>query len=219
MIPIRDVIPSRTQPRVVLALAASFAVVFAYSSLMSEAGRVHLLSTCGAVPAVPSIMSWITAPFFHYSLIALGSNLAGLWIFGSTLEDRLGHARLLVFAAAASLGGFAIATWLLPFSFTPLVGAGGLVGGVIGGYLTLFPRSRVLVLVPTLPLDAVEVPATVLVALWFLLQALGAAGQYAFITDQTGPTIWPQIGGLAAGLVLIWPVRRRERERFEWWGV
>jgi membrane associated rhomboid family serine protease len=222
MIPIRDVIPARTTPGVVLTICAAIVALAVCERVIPDLAWDELLSRAALVTAAPSVTAWFTAIWFHYGLLDAASNLVALWIFGSTLEDRLGHLRFLLFGLLAAATGWAAAIWLRPDAWVPLVGAGGLVAGLIGGYVALFPRSRVLLLVPlpSIDIDLVEVPATLVAAVWLLLQVAGSVGPLEFTTvEGRGPNLWTQMGGLAFGALLVRLFRRPERARVEWWGA
>ncbi len=135
--------------------------------------------------------------------LAVGTVAAGplavgmlyLWLFGWTVEDRLGRGRFVaLFLACGALA------WSVASADEAVDGA---VAGILGAYFVLYPRSIVLMLVPMPPL-LVEVPAVVFLGLWFLFQIL--LGPFA-----------PQLAGLAAGAALGVVLRRAERMRVEWW--
>jgi membrane associated rhomboid family serine protease len=165
MIPISDVIPTRTSPVLTIALIAA-SVLFA--SLLQVGGTVSLVAS-----------------------------LAALWLFGWTLEDRLGHLRFgVLFCLCAAIA------WML--GRPPAMVSGG-VAGVLGGYFVLYPRSLMLVAVP-LPSPLREVPAVTLLALWLLSQLL--LGPFPFV---------PQLVGCFAGALLTVLLKRPERLEVDWW--
>jgi membrane associated rhomboid family serine protease len=155
--------------------------------------------------------------FVHSGLLHIGGNLLSLWIFGDNVEDRLGHGRFLAFYLAAGFAAALAETWASPGSTLPLVGASGAIAGVMGAYLVLFPRSRVLVLVPIFIVywEVVEMPAVFFLAAWFALQVLGGLARP--LAGGGGVAFWAHAGGFLAGVLLIWLLRRRERLRVEWW--
>jgi membrane associated rhomboid family serine protease len=210
MLPVRDVIPNRTTPLVVIAIAIGSAAGVVYAQTLSHAALRAWLLDVGLHGSGGVTSAIVTAPFLHRSLWEGAANLLALWIFGPTIEDRTGHLRFLAFYLAAGVGGALAALWLQPPMAPPSAGAPASIAGVIAGYLALFPRSRVLVLIPWPEWDAVEVPATFMAATWLLLQALGGIG------TGGGPMAMP-LGGAAVGVALVWLVRRPERQRVEWW--
>jgi membrane associated rhomboid family serine protease len=142
-----------------------------------------------------------------------------LGVFGENVEDRMGHARYLAFyllaGAAAGLAQAASSAG----SYIPTVGASGAVAGVIGAYFVLYPRSRVLTLIPVfLVIQLVEIPAMWFLAFWFVVQFLGGIGSVAHTTaSQGGMAFWAQAAGFASGLGGVLLFRRPERGRVEWW--
>jgi membrane associated rhomboid family serine protease len=212
MIPLRDVIPSRTRPFVTVTLILINAAVFLW-----------MLLTPGTTSELPSDMfapaasSWVTIPatmFVHGGWLHLLSNLLVLWIVGGNVEDRMGHGRYLVFYLLSGAAAAGAHIWGAPALALPPAGASGAIAGLAGAYLVLFPNSRVLVLVPGwMAVDVIEMPALILIALWFLLQIAAGFGAGA----DAGFTHWILAGGLAAGLALVWVFRRRDREKVSWW--
>jgi membrane associated rhomboid family serine protease len=144
--------------------------------------------------------------------------LLALWIFGDNLEDRMGHGRFLVFYLLAGLVANLAQTWASPASPFPLVGASGAIAGVMGAYLVLFPRSRVLVLVPIIFfIDIVEVPALLFLGIWFFMQLVGGVGSLADAGAIGGVAFWAQVSGFLTGLLGVSVFRRRERVAVDWW--
>jgi membrane associated rhomboid family serine protease len=216
MIPLRDVIPSRTTPWVTLSLIGLNALVFGYTASLSTTQHQDLLFAAGLVPADFTWFAVLTSMFVQSGWLHISGNLLALWIFGGTVEDRMGHARFLAFYLIAGLDAALAWTWAAPASAMPLVGAGGAIAGVLGAYFLEFPRSKVLVLVPIVFVywEVLEVPATLILGLWLLLQVLGG---FTAPVVTGGLTIWPLIGGVAVGLVGSRILQRRERRRVEWW--
>lgn len=219
MLPVQDVIPSRTMPWVTVALVAALAGTFVIELLLPEPAARSLILSYGLVPAHLSWLSSLTALFLHYGALDAATNALALWIFGDNVEDRLGRRRFLAFVLiVGALSGVAL-SWIVPDETRPILGAGGAVGAVIGVYLVLFPTSRVLVLVPVWRgVDLVEIPAAILLGFWILLVSL-AAGPHATSGAGVPLTLVPQIAGLAIGAASARLVRRDDRVRCEWWNV
>jgi membrane associated rhomboid family serine protease len=219
MVPLRDVIPSRTTPWVTYLLIGVNLVVFLYEWTLPDTALERLIFTYGLVPAHASWLTATTSMFLHAGLLHVGGNLLTLWIFGDNVEDRFGHARYLVFYLLAGyLAGLA-EVWASPHSPVPLVGASGAIAGVMGAYLVMFPHSRILVLIPIIIfIDVVEVPAVLFLGFWFLIQILGGVGRLAQATNPGGVAFWAHLGGFLTGVITVWIFRRPERQRVEWWG-
>ena len=216
MIPLRDVIPSRTTPWVTIGLIALNVLVFVREITLPAGALEDFINTFGLIPAEFSWVSLATSMFVHAGWLHAGSNLLCLWIFGDNVEDRLGHGRYLVFYLLAG----ACAAWLQAqsnlASTIPLVGASGAIAGVMGAYLFMFPHSRIHVLIFILFfIDVVEVPAVIFLGLWFVMQILGGVGQ----VDSAGGGIafWAHVGGFVVGALTSFLFRRPERAQADWW--
>ena len=221
MRPIGDVIPSRTTPWVTVVLIAANLVTFGYAAALVPSVDAHAwVHRFTFVPAEASWTTAATALLVHENGLHLALNLIVLWVFGDNVEDQLGHARFLALYLVAGSAGWMAARWATPASIVPLLGSGGAIAGVLGAYFVMFPRSRVLLLVPARGfLDAVELPAVLLAAGWFALHTLGGLGRFDVPLHDLGPSLWPFAGGAAAGGLAARVARRPERRRVEWWGT
>ena len=219
MIPLRDVIPSRTTPGVTVTLIAVNVAVYLFQLMLSEGGRDAFLLGFGLVPAYFSLVNVVTSMFVHGGFAHLAGNLLFLWIFGDNVEDRLGHGRFLAFYLVCGfVAAFAQAA-LDPESLVPMVGASGAIAGVMGAYLVLYPRSRVLMLFP-FPVFLFELPAIVFLVIWFLVQFLNGINQLPVFERNAisgGVAFWAHVMGFVAGLILVVFMKRPERTRVEWW--
>ena len=219
MIPLRDVIPSRTTPGVTLGLIGFNVLVFLFHSSLSERGQEMFLFAFGLVPSHFSFVNMFTSLFVHGGLAHLAGNMLFLWIFGDNVEDRFGHLRFLSFYLVCGSAAAIAQTALNPDSTIPMVGASGAIAGVMGAYLVLYPHSRVLMLFPFPPI-LFELPAVLFLALWFFVQFLSGVGQLpVFQRDQIsgGVAFWAHVIGFVAGLVLVVFLRRPERTTVDWW--
>jgi membrane associated rhomboid family serine protease len=219
MIPLRDVIPSRTRPGVTISLIGLNVFIYLVQLTLTDRGRDLVLLTFGLIPAQFSILTAFTAMFIHAGIAHLGGNMLFLWIFGDNVEDRLGHGRFLVFYLLCGFGATVAQTALNPDSIAPMVGASGAIAGVMGAYLVLYPRSRVLMLFPFPPI-LFELPAVFFLAFWFIVQFLNGVNQLPiFQRNQIsgGVAFWAHVIGFVAGVALVLVFRRPERTRVEWW--
>jgi len=220
MIPIKDVIPSRTTPFVTVVLIAVNALVFLYQLGLTPDQFEAFIFTFGLTPAQFSIATLFSSMFVHAGLGHAGGNLLYLWIFGDNIEDRLGHGRFLVFYLAAGVVAALAQMAMDPVSRVPMVGASGAIAGVMGGYFVLYPHSRVLTLFP-FPLMLFEVPAIFFLGLWFVIQFISGLGSLAAAANGGPPggvAFWAHVMGFVSGVVLVRLMRRPERQRVEWWG-
>jgi membrane associated rhomboid family serine protease len=220
MIPLRDVIPSRTTPYVTITLIALNALVFLYQFLLGERVEEFILYF-GLIPAAFSWMAVLTSMFVHGGLLHFGGNMLYLWIFGDNVEDRMGHGRYLVFYLLCGTAAALAQTITRPDSVIPMVGASGAIAGVTGAYFVLYPRSRIVTLLPFFFFfQVVEVPAIFFLGIWFVMQLLSGVGSIAAATagePSGGIAFWAHVAGFVAGLSGVLVFRRPERQRVEWW--
>src|SRR5437763_14073851 len=175
MIPLRDIIPSRTVPYITITIIALNALAWLFEVSLSPEVLEQFLRIYGVVPADFTAPTLITSMFLHGSWMHVIGNMWYLWIFGDNVEDRLGHGRFIVFyllcGIAAAIGQIAIDS----SSMLPTIGASGAIAGVMGAYFVLYPRSKVLTLVPLIIWwEIFELPAIVLLGFWFLMQLFNA---------------------------------------------
>ncbi len=162
----------------------------------------------GLQPTPGSVyLTLLTSMFMHGGFAHLFGNMLFLWIFGDNLEDRLGHARYLVFYLLCGvLASLAHVFSTLAFSengsglLVPSLGASGAISGVLGGYILLFPRNRVHVLLLRI---FTTVPAYVALGLWFLFQFVSGLGMLGGGAQEGGVAYAAHIGGFVAGLALV----------------
>ena len=220
MIPLRDVIPSRTTPVITIALIVMNALVFLYQLSLGDGGNDFILYF-GLIPAAFSCVAVLTSMFLHGGLLHFGANMLYLWIFGDNVEDRMGHGRFLVFYVLCGVAAALAQTAMVPDSIIPMVGASGAIAGVMGAYLVLYPRSRIVTLLPIFFfIQLVEVPAVFFLGLWFVLQFVSGVGSIASATGGEpagGVAFWAHIAGFVAGVSGVLVFRRPERQSVEWW--
>lgn len=149
-------------------------------------------------------LTLLTSMFMHGGIAHLLGNMLYLWIFGDNIEDRLGHFRYLLFYLAcgvlASLAHVYSSAFLNTNLLIPSLGASGAISGVLGGYLLLFPRRRVTVILVRV---LTQVPAIVAIGLWFLFQLVAGLGMLGGGTQAGGVAYAAHIGGFVAGVILI----------------
>jgi membrane associated rhomboid family serine protease len=237
MIPIRDDTPRYSTPYVTYFIIALNVVVFLFElsvGMQSHRQLNSLISEFGVVPvrferalAGPSVVNLpslsltiLTSMFLHGGWLHIIGNMWFLWIFGDNVEDYLGHFKYLVFYLVSGCAA-AIAYILLDAtSRQPTIGASGAIAGVMGGYLVLYPRARVLTLVFLIVFVTFWwLPAWVFLGYWFVLQFLsGTATSIAETQNTGGIAFWAHVGGFIAGIVLIKLMPERPRRyRYAAW--
>jgi membrane associated rhomboid family serine protease len=215
VIPIKDNIPTDRFPLVttglILANLVAYVLAAGHGGSLISGPDPHELIRYGVTPHAiihPSGRTWVTvfsAMFIHASIVQLAGNMLFLWIFGNNVEDSMGAPRFLGFFVVGGLAALAVEVAIGSGSAAPTVGAAGAISAVVGGYTVLYPRARVLavVLVPFF-FTVLEVPALVMVGLWFVLQIVFAA---VGLTDPTGGgglvPYFAQAGGFLFGLAAV----------------
>ena len=208
MFPLRDVIPSRTTPYITITIIGLNVLAWLFELTLPEGVLPLFLHVYGVVPGELHLPTLITSMFLHGGWMHIISNMWYLWIFGDNVEDRLGHGRFIVFyllcGIAAALGQVAMD----PSSTIPTVGASGAIAGVMGAYFVLYPRSRVLTLVPIIfYVQIVELPAIFLLGFWFLLQ-LFSVGAVSATSNSGGVAFAAHVAGFVVGVIGVFVFRK-----------
>jgi len=221
MIPLHDDNPTRRFAFVTATFIIANILVFLYEvTLPSEAHLTAFFADFALTPAAVSAPGSVTAygtiftsMFLHGGWLHLIGNMLYLWIFGNNIEDAVGHVKFIFFYLLCGIAAAAMQVLINPDSTVPMVGASGAVSGVLGAYLVLYPRARVLVVIPIIIfLKFLRVPAVVLLVFWFGMQLLSGWATLGAQTTGGGVAFWAHIGGFAAGLVLI-PLFKQRRVR------
>jgi membrane associated rhomboid family serine protease len=233
VIPLRDTIPRRTVPFTTRLLLAANVAAFVLEVLQGD----QLDAFVNAFAFVParffhpelfpgwtagaSAVTIFTAMFLHGGFLHLAGNMLFLWIFGDNVEDALGHARFLLFYLVCGLSATLVQAFLSPASTIPNLGASGAIAGVLGAYFVLYPRARVVTIVPLFVLfPLVEIPAGLYLLGWFLLQFWMASSQLASpgwgAPNGGGVAFWAHVGGFVAGVawVLLFRPKRTPPARY-----
>lgn len=207
MIPLRDNIPSRRFALVNWLLIAANVLVFLFEVSLGNAQLERLISQYGLIPArvtADPSGAWLTlftSAFLHGGWTHLISNMLALFIFGDNIEDRMGHVGYLLFYLAGALAAGVLHTLTNFGSSVPTVGASGAIAAILGAYLILYPRARIMTLIPIVFLfPIVHIPAPVYLVFWFISQLFnGAAMIVANTYQQGGVAWWAHIGGFIFG--------------------
>lgn len=221
MIPLTDDNPTTITPVVTFGLIGTCVAVFLWQVSLPPVAAQQAVYAYGVIPAVllggielpaelariPAELSVLTSMFMHGGWMHLIGNMLYLWIFGDNVEEALGHGRFIAFYVLCGIAAALAQAYQDPTSVVPMIGASGAIGGVLGGYLMLFPHARVLVLIPLgFFTQLIRIPAVVVLGLWFVLQFVQSA---MVVGEQGGVAYWAHIGGFVAGAVLIIPLRKK----------
>jgi membrane associated rhomboid family serine protease len=214
VIPLRDVIPSRTVPFVTVTIILLNAAAWVLEISMEPSELTRFLVTYGVVPAAFTPVTLFTSMFLHGGWSHVIGNMWYLWIFGDNIEDTFGHGRFLVFYLLCGMTAAAGQIVMEPASRLPTIGASGAIAGVMGAYFVLYPRSRVLTLVPVFFFNVIEMPAIALLGFWFLMQLFNAGAVAAMAnTGQGGVAFAAHVAGFVVGVLGVFVFRKRDRFR------
>jgi membrane associated rhomboid family serine protease len=222
MIPLKDDTPSALPPHVTVSLIVACAAVFLWQRTLDlDAGR-RAVDALGAIPAVlltdarlPVDLQWVpryaslfTYMFLHGGWLHLLGNMLYLWIYGDNVEDAMGHTRYLLFYCRCGVAAIGVQALSDPHSAYPIIGASGAISGILGAYLLLFPRAKVLTLV-LLPFffTTLRLPAMLLLLLWFAVQLVSDLAVHG---ADTSVAFRAHIGGFVAGMLLVPLLKRRD---------
>ena len=217
MIPLKDINPTRTTPFVNIALILANVLVFVYElSLPARAERAFVMANAtipsqftqflaGHVGFQSAFEPLFTSMFLHAGLMHLLGNMLFLWVFGDNVEDYFGHVAYLCFYVLCGIASGLVHVLFNLSSPLPALGASGAISGVMGAYILLFPRHRILTF---FFIFLIPVPAFLILGYWFVLQFLEGIGQLG-MASRGGVAFWAHIGGFLFGLAITALVRRR----------
>jgi membrane associated rhomboid family serine protease len=211
MLPIRDINPTRRLPIVTYGLIGINVLVFLWELSLSEAQLANVFQDLSVVPALASqapfsletILDVFRSTFFHGGWDHIIGNMLYLFLFGDNIEDRFGAiAYVVIYFISGFVAAFAQVI-IDPSSTIPLVGASGAIAGILGSYLILFPGVKVLALIPLGYVSRLaEVPALLVLGLWFVLQLISGIGSLGATQYGGGVAFFAHIGGFIAGVIL-----------------
>ena len=198
------------------------AIPYAFTHTAEHCGLVRSTTDLARIPiecgrrvhgALPTWETAFASMFMHGGVLHLGGNMLFLWIFGNNVEGSMGHLRFLCFNLLGGFAALALDVAVTPASMAPMIGASGAIAAVLGGYILLFPRAKVLtVVVLIFFFTLIELPAVVMLGIWFAEQALFAAGGLVQpLGNGGGIAYYAHVGGFVFGLLLIKLFVQRQR--------
>jgi membrane associated rhomboid family serine protease len=210
IIPLKDNVPTRTVPIITVSLILVNIFIFVWNGMFSFTSSEEIIQKYAFVPRemltaitvrpdlIPyNILTMVTSMFLHGGVIHTAGNMLYLWIFGNNVEDIIGKGRFLTFYILSGMIATSVQFSIDTTSAIPLIGASGAVSGVLGAYLILFPYAKVKTLVFLfIFFTTFEIPAVVLLTIWFILQIVFSSG--------AGVAWFAHIGGFVFGLVAIY---------------
>jgi len=227
MIPLKDDNPAARTPVLTVAIIIINCLVYFYQMTLSGQAEQMFIFQYGLIPIeithlsdmtpdipFPPLLSPFTSMFMHGDLWHLGGNMLYLWIFGNNIEDYLGHFKFLVFYVLSGLAAVALFVIFEPNGKVPLVGASGAIAGILGAYMVLFPRARVLTLIWIIFIIRLFwLPAVFLLGYWFFLQLI--MGLSSMGASAGGGVAWfAHIGGFVFGWLVLKRYHRRRKSYY-----
>jgi membrane associated rhomboid family serine protease len=213
MIPIRDTIPSRYYPVTNILLIVVNGIVYMVEISQGETlnrfiftyglvpGRYSIPEIASSFSTFQQVLSFLSFMFLHGNFWHLLGNMWFLYIFGDNIEDRLGHVRYLVFYFLCGLTSGLAHLFFNLESIMPTVGASGAIAGVMGAYFILYPKAKIITLIPILFIPYfIELPAAIFLGVWLFIQFISAAFSG---TESAGIAWWAHIGGFIFGVVFL----------------
>ena len=225
MIPLKDDIPRvHTPVAVILVILVNVGLQYVISGQPPYVQEA-LMRLLGVVPARYAFPDWAdfagfpamgVLPFFSYMFLHSGwwhvvMNMWMLWIFADNIEDVMGPLRFLAFYLLCGLAALLLHMAFNLTESSPIIGASGAVAGVMGAYVTLYPRGKVLTFIPIIIIPyIVRLPAWLFLGFWFATQV------FAGLFEQLGAPVqgiawWAHVGGFLAGMFLVRLFMRPER--------
>jgi membrane associated rhomboid family serine protease len=216
-IPLKDLNPSRGYPVVNVSLIlANLAVFFYQFTLPPYAEKIFITTYCIVPARFPeffaghtgfeiTFLPLLTSMFLHQEFLHIGGNMLFLWIFGDNVEDFFGHFTYLFFYLVCGIGAGLLHVLFNLHSTVFALGASGAISGVMGAYILLFPRARILTLVAIFP---IPIPAVVFLGLWFVIQFFAGISTIG-LKVTGGVAVWAHVGGFLLGMLLTAMARRR----------
>ncbi len=242
MIPIQDSVPRRCPPVMTWTIITVNTVIFLFETQLPQPVLKQLFYVFGLVPARYTQMAWdtglaaglaglwpfLTCMFLHGGWIHVLGNMWTLWIFGDNVEDEMGPFRFLIFYLLSGIAASSIQVVTNPLSTIPTIGASGAIAGVMGAYYLLFPRARIILMVPLFFIPFFfEVPAVFYLAIWFLEQFFSGTLALTRAPFESNIAWWAHVGGFTFGMLThrlmlargARPGCRRYQDEYRPWGM
>ncbi len=225
MFPLRDANPRHGPAIVLWVVLIANILVFLYNlTFDSEQQLVRFVYHFGFIPReffavpVPEAFTLLTSMFLHGGIAHILGNMFFLYVFGDNIEDRMGHVRFTIFYLLGGVVATLAHGFFTTTSTVPMVGASGAISAVLGAYIVLFPRQRVLTFIPPLLIPWVVLrlfgriprfflpwlPAWIYIGYWAFIQVLEAYTGSVVSTEQIqGVAWWAHVGGFIYGVIAV----------------
>ena len=221
MIPLKDKNPPHTFPFVNYLLIAANVIVFFYElslgkqldPFIAKYGLVpqrYFYDVAHHISPLLRYVPFLSSMFLHGGWMHIIGNMWFLFIFGDNVEDKMGHQSYLVFYLLGGLAAAVIQLLSSVGSSVPTIGASGAISSVLGAYIVMFPRAKIVTLLPIFFFfDIIDISAFLFIGFWFLMQVVSGV-QAIGIDTSGGIAWWAHIGGFAAGIMMV-PIFSKKR--------
>ena len=220
LIPLRDINPTERFAIVTLLLIILNCIIFFYQTTLGQAAEEHFMASFALIPKhffsytglmhneLPVSATILTSMFLHGGFFHIAGNMLYLWIFGNNIEDAMGRMKFIIFYLVCGFVAAYAHAYMNSSSITPMIGASGAISGILGAYLLLYPRARVVTLfIIVFYIRTIPVPAMVVLLFWILLQFLNALGAS---NSAEGVAWYAHLAGFITGMILIGVFKRRD---------
>ncbi len=217
MIPLRALLYRQSAPVMTLLIIAANVLCFLFEMAHPIYLRDQFIEHYALIPDQPHLTTFVTSMFLHGGWLHLIGNMWFLWVFGSHIEDAMGSAKFLVFYLISGVASAAVQFVSSLGSPVPTIGASGAIAGVMGAFLILYPRIRVVTLVFIIVfVTTVDLPAAFMLIYWFALQLLSGLGSLTSVSQAQGIAWFAHVGGFLAGILLIRIFQGNRRRRYSY---
>ncbi len=221
MLPLKDNLRSSKLPIVTYIILGINILVFLYQVSLGSALE-SFFNQYGAIPnllfhptGLSSYTRLLTSMFMHGGFMHIFGNMLFLWIFADNVEDRFGHITFIFFYLVCGIAGALLHAVTAPNSTVPMIGASGAISGVLGAYILLYPKARVLALIPFgFFLRVTYLPSVLFLGIWFLFQFL--SGLSSLGARGAGVAYFAHIGGFVVGLLFALPFRKKRKRNIDY---
>jgi membrane associated rhomboid family serine protease len=205
MIPLRALLYRNTTPVMTLLIIAVNVLCFFFEISLPPDTRELFIERYGLVPDQLHLSALVTSMFLHGGWLHLIGNMWFFWVFGSHIEDAIGSAKFLLFYLLSGVASAVVQFFTSFGSPIPTIGASGAIAGIMGAFLLLYPRVRVVTLVFIIVfITTIELPAALMLIYWFAIQLLSGLSSFGSISASSGGVAWfAHVGGFLFGLLLI----------------
>ncbi len=204
MIPLRALLYRRDTPIITLLLIGVNVLAFLYEMALPLYSRDRFIVHYALIPDQLHPITFLTSMFLHGGWLHLLGNMWFLWVFGSHIEDAMGSSKFLVFYLISGVASAMVQFAINLGSPVPTIGASGAIAGVMGAFLVLYPRVRVLTLIFIIIfVTTIELPAAFMLIYWFAIQFISGLGSLSSVSQAQGIAWFAHVGGFLVGIFLV----------------